>query len=308
MDLDAVRTFVAVADEGRFHEAAAELGITQQAVSKRIAALETQLGVRLFTRTARGALLTIDGQAFLPHARAVLDAVRRAADSVHPGRRALRVHVLGRRIAPTGLLQDFHRRHPDIDLDVVTLPNAEAATAAVHAGTIDAAFHTQRVPASELPGPVATMRVYDEPLELLVGPAHDLAAARTVTPAQLAGRRIWMPGNTTGSEWAGYYEELAADLGLVIDIAGPHFGVEHLVDMVSDSASLATLVGARTRLVWTAHQDLRRIPLRHPTPIYPHSLIWRTDNTHPALATLREYLGRQWEDRPRTDIWSPSWA
>ena len=62
VDLDAVRTFVAVADAGQFSGAAADLSITQQAVSKRIAALERDLGVRLFTRTARGAQLTIGGQ------------------------------------------------------------------------------------------------------------------------------------------------------------------------------------------------------------------------------------------------------
>ncbi len=54
MDLDGVRTFVAVVDGGRFRDAAAVLGVTQQAVSKRIAALETRLGVRLFARGARG--------------------------------------------------------------------------------------------------------------------------------------------------------------------------------------------------------------------------------------------------------------
>jgi DNA-binding transcriptional LysR family regulator len=43
--------------------------------------------VPLFTRTARGAQLTIDGQAFLPHARGLLQAEERAAASVRPGRR-----------------------------------------------------------------------------------------------------------------------------------------------------------------------------------------------------------------------------
>ncbi|MDX6261322.1 MAG: hypothetical protein QOH84_3010, partial [Kribbellaceae bacterium] len=49
-----MRTFVAAADAGKFQDAADDLGITQQAVSKRIAALEKHLGVKLFTRTARG--------------------------------------------------------------------------------------------------------------------------------------------------------------------------------------------------------------------------------------------------------------
>ena len=73
MDLDAVRTFVVAAETGRLQDAATTLSVTQQAVSKRVAALEKELAVRLFTRTARGVRLTIDGQAFLPHARALLD-------------------------------------------------------------------------------------------------------------------------------------------------------------------------------------------------------------------------------------------
>lgn len=62
VDLDAVRTFVAAADAGQFQEAAAALSITQQAVSKRIAALEKGLEVRLFTRTARADLATLVGE------------------------------------------------------------------------------------------------------------------------------------------------------------------------------------------------------------------------------------------------------
>lgn len=81
-----MRTFVVAADAGQFQEAAAALSITQQAVSKRIAALERELAVRLFTRTARGARLTIDGQAFLPHARELLRVAERADASVRPGR------------------------------------------------------------------------------------------------------------------------------------------------------------------------------------------------------------------------------
>ena len=99
MDLDAVHTFVVAADAGQFQEAAAVLSITQQAASKRIAALERELNVRLFVRTARGAQLTIDGQAFLPHARELLRVAERADASVRPGRRALRVDVVNRRVA-----------------------------------------------------------------------------------------------------------------------------------------------------------------------------------------------------------------
>lgn len=51
--MEAVRTFVSAADGGQFQVAADELGVTQQAVSKRIATLERSLGVSLFVRSSR---------------------------------------------------------------------------------------------------------------------------------------------------------------------------------------------------------------------------------------------------------------
>ncbi len=306
MDLEAVRTFVAAVDAGQFQEAAAALSITQQAVSKRIAALEKDLGVRLFTRTARGVQLTIDGQAFLPHARELLRVQARAGASVRPGRRALRVDVHSRRIAPAVLLQDFHRAHPRIELDVVTLDaDVHAATAAVEAGTIDATFHAVTVAPRRLPGAIRTARVIDEHHELLVGPRHALAGARAVTPAQLVGHRIWMPGMAAGTEWAAYYDELAAAFGLTIDVGGPSFGYEALLAEIADSADLATLVGERSRYLWPDSYDLRRIPVRDPAPVYPMSLIWRADNPHPALGKLRDYLGSRRAATPGTEAWTP---
>jgi DNA-binding transcriptional LysR family regulator len=306
VDLDAVRTFVAAADAGQFQEAAVGLAITQQAVSKRIAALEKELAVRLFTRTARGAQLTIDGQAFLPHARELLRVAERADASVRPGRRALRVDVINRRIAPAVLLQEFYRQHPELDLDVMTLNvDVEGAVAAVEAGTIDATFHAIPARAQDLPGAIRAARVLDEPHELLVGPRHAFADAPFVTPGQLAGHRIWMPGMAAGTEWAEYYDELAAAFGLTIDVLGPVFGNEALLAEIADSASLATLVGAHSRYLWPDSYDLRRVPVRDPAPVYPMSIIWRADNPHPGLRKLRAYLDARPAPALPGEVWLP---
>ena len=311
MDVEGVRTFLAAAEHGQFQQAAAGLSVTQQAVSKRIAALEAELGVRLFTRTPRGAQLTAEGQAFLPHAHAILGAVRRAAESVRPGSRALRVDVIGPRLATAALVRDFHRHHPEVGLDLVTLlslPHARAAVAAVCDGTVDATFRAPWFPARRLPPGVACVPVLDEPVELLTGPAHELAAAPWVTPADLRGQRIWIPGIVPGTEWAAYYADLAAAFGLSIDATGPSFGTGHLLDVLADSPAFVTLIGAGTRVVWTQQQDLRRIPVRDPSPVYPHSLIWREDNPHPGLAALREHLGRAAPGPRGPGVWAPAWA
>ncbi|GAA3576618.1 LysR family transcriptional regulator [Amycolatopsis ultiminotia] len=306
MELEFVRTFVAVVDEGQFQEAAFELGITQQAVSKRVGALERELGVRLFTRTARGARLSDDGRAFLPHARALLLAGERAVAAVRPGRRPLRVDVLNRRIAPSALLRKFHRAYPEVELDVVTLPELDAAgaVAAVAEGVVDVTFRA--VPAGERPGGVVSARVYDDRHQVLVGPRHPLASAASVTPADLAGYRIWMPGMAPGTEWAAYYAELSAAFGLSIDVAGPDFGNDALLDELAASPDLATFVGIGSRYVWPPGYALRRIPVVDPTPVYPHSMLWRREHAHPALAKLRDHLVP--DRRQDAGVWLPEWA
>lgn len=311
MDLDAVRTFAAAADTGQFQEAAAELMLTQQAVSKRIAGLEKNLGVRLFTRTARGAKLTIDGQAFLPHARALLRAAARAEASVRPGSRALRVDVVGRRVATAGLVRDFYRAHPEVELDVVTVYGGGPAVDAVRDGAIDATFRTLPPPGRKLPDDIAVGHPTYEPLQLVTGPAHEYAGARSVTPAQLAGHRIWIPGNAPGTEWAAYYEEMAAEFGFVLDAVGPDFGVESLLDTIAESATVGTFLSERTPLVWPVDHDLCRIPLLDPAPVYPHLLHWHAHNAHPALALLRDHVAAHSARHAPAEpggTWAPAWS
>ncbi|MEU3567426.1 LysR family transcriptional regulator [Kitasatospora sp. NPDC036755] len=306
MDLEAVRTFAAVADAGQFQKAAVDLSVTQQAVSKRVAALERDLGVRLFTRTPRGAELTIDGQAFLPHARELLRTAERAVASVRTDHRPLRVDVINSRGAASGLMRGFHHAHPDVDLDVLMLLDIEAALAALRSGALDATFRAVAMPGRPLPEDIASVRVLDEPLQLLTGPAHPLADADSVTVAELVGHRIWMPGILPGSEWAAYYDDLVAEFGLTIEATGPNFGSDALLDTIAGTPALATFMSERTRLVWPAGHGLRRIPVTGPTPVYPHSLLWHRDNPHPALPTLRAHLATTpTPGAPAT--WTPAW-
>ncbi|WNI24573.1 LysR family transcriptional regulator [Streptomyces sp. ITFR-16] len=308
MDLEAVRTFVAVAETGQFRKAGADLSLTQQAVSKRIALLERTLGVRLFTRAPRGAELTIDGQAFLPHARELLHVAERAGASVRPGHRPLRVDVIASRTAQANLMRGFHRAHPETELDVVMLFDIETAVGALRSGAIDASFRAVAVPGRPLPEDIDSVRVLDEPLQLLTGPAHALAGARSVTLAQLTGHRIWMPGIAPGTEWGAYYDDLVAGFGLTIEVTGPNFGSDALLDTIADTPALATFMGEHTRLIWPAGHGLRRIPVTAPTPVYPHSLLWHRDNPHPALAALRTHLATVTAGRDTAGTWVPDWV
>jgi DNA-binding transcriptional LysR family regulator len=307
VDTEAVRSFVLAADLGRLQDAAGELGVTQQAVSKRIAGLERQLGVRLFARTARGVELTLDGQAFLAHARNVVAHVDRAVAALRPGSRALRIDVLGLRSAQAVILHDYWRAHPETALDVVTIrvDDPRQAVAAVQAGDVDATFRTI-TDAAGLPPDMRMIRAFDSPLELLVGPKHPLAAARALTPSDLRGHRIWVPGIAPRTEWGEFYDQLITAFDLRVDAAGPNFGAEVLLDALADSADLATLVGARDRYVWPANYDLRRIPVTNPVVAYPISLIVPRTSPHPGLRGVIDHF-RTLAPLPG-NTWLPSWA
>ena len=198
--------------------------------------------------------------------------------------------------------------HPETELDLMKLFDVETAVAALRSGAIDAAFRAVAMPGRPIPEDIAGVRVLDEPLHLLTGPAHALAAARSVTPAQLVGHRILMPGITAGTEWAAYYDDLVAEFGLTIEATGPNLGADALLDTVADTPALATFIGAHTRLVWPASHGLRRIPVTGPTPVYPHSLLWHRDNRHPALAALRDHLAATKTGHDSPGTWTPNWV
>jgi DNA-binding transcriptional LysR family regulator len=124
MFLPDVRTFLAVASAGSLSAAARQLDVVPMQVSRRIAAMEEDLGVRLFHRTTRSLTLTAEGEAFIPYARAMADAEAGARAELSP----LQGKASGvlRMTAPSGfgqsvvlpMLSQILEANPDLRIDL----------------------------------------------------------------------------------------------------------------------------------------------------------------------------------------------
>ena len=122
--LAAMKTFVRVAEAGSFSSAARESATTQGAVSKQVAALEAQLGVKLLSRSTRALSLTVEGEAFFLEARRLVADFEAAEERLRGGRARLtgwlRVAAsvgYARRILMPRVLS-FLKLHPELRIDL----------------------------------------------------------------------------------------------------------------------------------------------------------------------------------------------
>ncbi|WP_144629926.1 LysR family transcriptional regulator [Arthrobacter woluwensis] len=189
MDLQQMRYVVGIAETGSFTRAAARNFVVQSALSHQIAALERELGVQLFVRSSRQVRLTEAGEAFLPHARAALDAADRARDEAAAAqgtvRGTLRIGVIPTVTAvdlPT-VLKECRTRFPELVL-AARVANSEEMIAEVRAGTLDIGF-LGLLDGTRVEG-VAQRVLTRDTLAATLAPEHSLAARDRLSLTDLA--------------------------------------------------------------------------------------------------------------------------
>jgi DNA-binding transcriptional LysR family regulator len=188
MDLPLLRAFVVVAEELHFGRAALRLGLSQPQVSRRVRALEQELGVELFVRTPRHTALTDIGRRLLEDAQETLAAAdrlqarARAAAGTPAGRVAVGFvwSTLGAYLAP--LVAAAPERHPDIELSVSQKRFAEIVPA-LRRGDVDLVVGRTVHERAEM----IEVLLRREPAYLAVAAAHPFAARASLRWAELDG-------------------------------------------------------------------------------------------------------------------------
>ncbi|MEP2607230.1 LysR family transcriptional regulator, partial [Marinobacter sp.] len=147
MDANSLKAFLTIVDQESFSEAAELLHLTQPAISKRLAALENQLGTKLIDRSNRQVRLTDAGARLLPHARRILDEVHNARQalsdregSVSGQLSVIASHHIGLHHLPAWLRR-LNRDYPEVSLELQFM-DSESAFGQMRKRTAELAFVT----------------------------------------------------------------------------------------------------------------------------------------------------------------------
>lgn len=199
MDTQNLEAFLLVAERGSFSGAAEALHLTQPAVSKRIAALEKQLGDRLFDRIGRCVTLTEAGRALLPHARAISGHLRRARQSISDlsgdvagGLQLGTSHHIGLHRLPP-ILRRYSEAFPGVALDIDFMDSEQAADELTR-GNVELAVVTL---APEPAANIVCTPVWNDPLDFMASADHPLTGQGPLPLQSLCDYPVILPGLTT---------------------------------------------------------------------------------------------------------------
>ena len=194
MEARHLRYALALAEHRHFGRAAASVGIAQPPLSSQIAALEREVGERLFDRTSRGVFPTAAGSAFLARARRALDEMSGAV--VDAGRAArgesgrLRLGFIGSAlVAPLpGVLGRFQRTRPNVRLDMREMASPDGVAALI-AGELEVTVGRGSPRGAGAEG-LVTVPIGADDLVAVVATTHPFAGRPAIGLDQLAGENL----------------------------------------------------------------------------------------------------------------------
>ena len=203
MDIQLLKAFVTIAEDGSFSAAAQRLHLTQSAISKRIALLEAQVTQPLFDRIGRSVQLTEAGHALVPRAKRILQEIADTKQYMSdirgsvsgPLRIATSHHVGLHRLPP--FLKTFSQQYPEVHLEL-TFIDSEQAINAILQGEFELALIT--LPEAILDNTTDNIQyhhLWQDPMEFIVNNNHPLSLKKKIKLSDLAAYPAILPDRNT---------------------------------------------------------------------------------------------------------------
>jgi DNA-binding transcriptional LysR family regulator len=270
-----------VAEQLSFTRAAKILGIRQSTVSRRVRALEDQLGVSLFERDVTGVRLTEAGRRFLDRARSGLaeidHAVKAAGNAGRGAEGTIRIGIMSSVSAGfvRELLRTFHESHPAISIDVAE-GSASEHIARITERQLDVAFVTGRSP----PLRCDSLLLWEAHVFAVLPERHVLAGSDPIGWNALKEEHFIVSRAAPGPEIHDYIVQRAAELGHAPSVERHDVSRETLMHLVALGFGLSLVSEGATG---TRYPDVVFRPLATPEDVLPYSAIWLPGNDNPAL-------------------------
>ncbi|MFN8191382.1 MAG: LysR family transcriptional regulator [Nocardioidaceae bacterium] len=289
MELRHLRYFVAVAEEQHIGRAAERLLISQPPLTRQIHQLEHELDTVLFTRTARGMVLTEAGHVFLADARNLLELADRASERVQRagggalGRLDIAVFGTGVFRAIPLLLREHQRQFPDVRLVLHNMAKDEQL-AALAERRINLAFNRLMPPVDG----IVTEVLLTEPLFAAIPAEHPLAARTAVTIAELEGQPLIMSPTGMRPSFIDVVIDLCANAGFTPTVVAEVADVIHAITLVATGLGVCLVARSATNL--HVPGVVYRPIGEKPRPTVDLCCLYREDDTSPVLAALLESM------------------
>jgi DNA-binding transcriptional LysR family regulator len=284
VELRHLRYFIAVAEELNFSRAAERLHMAQPPLSAAIRQLERDLGVELFTRTTREVTLTDAGRAFLEGARRTLaDADRAAEDAKRAGsgelgRLRLAYSWSTRFETLPALGRAFRASHPGVELLAQEMWNARM-TPAFESGSIDLALSLCPEIAAELE--LAPIR--KERLVALLPQAHPLAGEEAIPLSSLADEEFVLFPRDIAPRLHDAFVAIYRRSGFEPRLRNESFHTGWDLGVLADIPAVAL---APQTVAGGLPDGITAVAVSEPSDSLETCLVWRSDETSPAVAVL----------------------
>ena len=291
MTVEELRWFVAVAEREHVTAAAAELHVSQPALSRALARVQAHVGVPLFDRRGRRLRLNRYGRLYLAHARRALadldagtEALADATGTAGGGTVVLAfLHTLGSWLVPE-LLRGFGAAQPQIALQLAQ-GSASEMLAQLRAGDVDLILTSPRPDAPE----IEWKPLGREPLRAVVPPGHPLAARKRIRLADVAEERFVAMKPEYGLR--GLTDELCAAAGFTPRIAFEGDDIGTLRGLVAAGLGVALLPPPHSAGAEIAQPATPHLQLADRGAARTLGLAWdRTRYRSPATETFRAHV------------------
>ena len=291
MTVEELRWFVAVAEREHVTAAAAELHVSQPALSRALARVQAHVGVPLFDRRGRRLRLNRYGRLYLAHARRALadldagtEALADATGTAGGGTVVLAfLHTLGSWLVPE-LLRGFGAAQPQIALQLAQ-GSASEMLAQLRAGDVDLILTSPRPDDPE----IEWKPLGREPLRAVVPPGHPLAARKRIRLADVAEERFVAMKPEYGLR--GLTDELCAAAGFTPRIAFEGDDIGTLRGLVAARLGVALLPPPHSAGAEIAQPATPHLQLADRGAARTLGLAWdRTRYRSPATETFRAHV------------------